>query len=337
MDQQVTVRAEPGSTLTSVTVTSDQGRPVAGELATSGGGWHSTGPLTAATRYTVTSVTAGQGSQGLTTTSTFTTLDPPVTARLTLNVGDGQTVGVGMPIVLQFNRPVKNKDAALKTLTVTTTPAVDGAWRWINDQSVWWRPEEFWPSGTRVHVQAAIDAAELAPGVWGQRTYTSDFSIGSAIISTVDVAKHTLTVTKDGALVRVIPVTAGKSTPDGKFLTRSGIKVIIEKAESTRMNASTTGTVKDDPEFYDVIEHWTMRLTWSGEYLHARPGSEGAFGKANISHGCTGMSTENAKWLFTFSKVGDVVIYKNSPRPLEWGNGYTPWQMDYDTWASGTS
>jgi hypothetical protein len=48
------------------------------------------------------------------------------------------------------------------------------------------------------------------------------------------------------------------------------------------------------------------------------------------------MSTANAVWLFQHSKVGDVVIYRNSHRPLEWGNGYTAWDMPFSTWASGT-
>src|SRR3546814_4973900 len=39
---------------------------------------------------------------------------------------------------------------------------------------------------------------------------------------------------------------------------------------------------------------WAMRLTYSGEFIHAAPWSVGSQGSANVSHGCTGMSTENA-------------------------------------------
>ena len=41
-----------------------------------------------------------------------------------------------------------------------------------------------------------------------------------------------------------------------------------------------------------------MRLTYSGEFLHAAPWSVGSQGYANVSHGCTGMSTANAQWLY---------------------------------------
>jgi lipoprotein-anchoring transpeptidase ErfK/SrfK len=107
------------------------------------------------------------------------------------------------------------------------------------------------------------------------------------------------------------------------------------KQAELRMDSRTLGiTDETDPDFYDEIEHWTMRLTFSGEFLHARPGSEAYFGRQNVSHGCTGMSMANAKWLFEHSKVGDVVVYTGSTRELEWGNGYTAWEMPYAEWAA---
>jgi hypothetical protein len=131
--------------------------------------------------------------------------------------------------------------------------------------------------------------------------------------------------------VRVLPVTTG--LPTAKYRTRGGIKVIMDKRPVENMDAETTGTKKDDPEYYNLKVQWAMRLTWSGEYLHAAPWSVGSQGRANVSHGCTGMSTANAKWMYDFSKIGDVVVYKNSTRPLEPGNGYTAWELSWEKWA----
>ena len=332
MDQQVTVTADQGA-LTTVEVKGSGGKLLDGEFDGSRSSWRSTGALAGSSAYAVTAVATSADGRASTRSSTFSTLRPASTSSVVLIPGDDWKVGVGMPIVVQFGRTVSNKDAAVKTLTVTTTPVVEGAWHWMNNQSVWWRPKEYWPAGAKVEVKAAIDGAELSKGVWGKRTYTSRFEIGDAVISTVDMQKHTMTVRKNGALVRVVPITTGKPG----FVTRSGIKVIMDKQESVRMDATTTGTDSKDPEFYNQIEHWAMRLTWSGEYLHARPGSEGAFGRYNVSHGCTGMSNGNAKWMFDFSRIGDVVIYTGSTKPLEWGNGYTAWEMSWEKWSANSS
>jgi lipoprotein-anchoring transpeptidase ErfK/SrfK len=284
--------------------------------------------LAADTAYTVTATSDAAGAAP--STATFRTLKPARRAAMTFNVGDGQVAGVGLPIVVRFLSPVTNRDAIIKALTVTTTPQVEGAWRAMPDNQFMWRPKEYWPTGTKVHVRADVGAVEVARGVWGQRTYTSDFTIGSRVISTVDVKKLTLTYQEEGQPPKVLPVTTGRSTPDGKLLTRGGIKVIMDKGQWVKM----VGT--DPQDAYDVKVQWAMRLTNSGEYLHARPESERNhdFGVRNASHGCTGLSTANAKWLFDHSKVGDVVQYVNSPRGLDPWNGWSVWQLSYDQWST---
>ena len=339
-DAAVAVQVQRGA-LTGVQVRSAKGEQVKGQLDADGGSWHSTGALTVATTYTVTATASGvDGAAPVTKTSTFTTLKPAAYNGARLNVGDDQTVGVGMPIIIRFDRAVRNTDAVLKALTVTTSPQVEGSWHWMEasqwvgrNTEVWFRPKEYWPAGTKVTMTANLGGVELSPGVWGRRTYSTRFTVGDAVIDTVDMAKHTLTMRKNGAAVRTIPVTTGKAGP--QWSTRNGIKVISEKAAELRMDSSSIG-VKDqaDPDFYNEIEHWTMRLTYSGEFLHARPGSEWAFGKQNVSHGCTGMSMADAKWLFDHSRIGDVVVYTGGTRALESGNGLTAWQTSYDKWSA---
>ncbi len=92
----------------------------------------------------------------------------------------------------------------------------------------------------------------------------------------------------------------------------------MEKFSSIDMDAATTGVDSEDPGYYNIKDvRWAMRLTNSGEFLHAAPWSVGSQGSANVSHGCTGMSTANASWLYSHSRRGDVVHYVHSPRPLE--------------------
>jgi lipoprotein-anchoring transpeptidase ErfK/SrfK len=327
MDKPVTVTAIRGK-LASVQVTTAKGTELTGDLDAAGTTWTSTGVLAADTSYTVTATT--DADDATPATSTFRTLKPARRASMTLNVGDGQVVGVGLPIVARFLSPVKNHEAVIKALAVTTTPQVEGAWRAMPDNQFMWRPKEYWPPGTTVHVQADVGAVEVSSGVWGQRTYTSDFTIGPSVISTVDVKKLTLTYQQQGQPAKVMPVTTGRSTPDGKQLTRGGTKVIMEKGEWVRM----VGT--DPQDAYNVKVQWAMRLTNSGEYLHFRPDSEraGDFGVRNASHGCTGLSQANAKWLYDHSKIGDVVRYVNSKRPLDASNGWSVWQLSYQQWST---
>jgi len=330
-DQAVRVEVASG-TLRTVTVTPAQGKPVAGDLDPTSSSWHNTDALVGGTSYTVAVTATGTDGAPVTTSGSFRTLQPASTISSTIIPGDDWDVGVGMPVIVTFARPVQNRDAAVAGLSVTSTPSVEGAWRWMSKTEVQWRPREYWPSGTKVFVKAALSGVELAPGAWGRRTVTSSFSIGRSRIDTVDVNAHTLTVREDGAVVRTIPVTTGKAG----FQTRNGIKVIMSRESQVRMDAATTGTDSKDPNYYNILVHSALRLTYSGEFLHAAPWSVYAQGRSNVSHGCTGMSDANAQWLFDSSKVGDVVVFTGSTRSLEWGNGYTVWNKTFDEWASGT-
>jgi len=282
--------------------------------------------------YTLTVKAAGEDGVDVDQVRRFTTKSAASLVSSTLIPGDDWVVGVGMPVIVTFTQSVKNRAAAEAALTVTSTPQVAGSWRWMTSREVHWRPQQYWPAGTKVVVRAATSGVELAPGAWGRRTVTSTFTVGRSQISTVDVAAHTLTVTQDGATVRSIPVTTGMAG----FRTRGGTKVVMEKLSEVRMDAATTGTDPKDPNYYNILVNWALRLTYSGEFLHAAPWSVGSQGRANVSHGCTGMSTSNAKWLYDFSQVGDVVVYKNSSRPLEWGNGYTEWNKSFEEWDATT-
>ncbi len=329
-DAAVTVTASSGR-LGTVSVTDDDGVEVPG-AAEDGTTWRSSpGSLRGGATYTVKATAVGADGATVAKTSSFRTMTPPATNRAVLVPGDDWDVGVGMPVVVTFAKAVKNRRGVEKALTVTSTPAVEGAWRWMNDRELQWRPATYWPSGTKVSVRAALGGVETSPGVWGRRTVTTAFGVGPSQISTVDVAKHTMTVRRNGKVVRTIPVTTGKKG----FLTRSGTKVVMSREAQVRMDAATTGTDPKDPEYYDIQVKWALRLTYSGEFLHAAPWSVASQGRRNVSHGCTGMSTAHAKWLYDNSRVGDVVVYRGSSRPLEWGNGYTVWNKPFSAWESG--
>jgi lipoprotein-anchoring transpeptidase ErfK/SrfK len=331
LDKTIKVKVSQGS-LAAVTVTTAKGKTVAGTLSDDKLSWSSKNNLAPGTKYKVSVEAAASDGTKSTSTSSFKTLTPKSTANAYIQPGDGWVVGVGMPVVVNFSRSVstKNRDNVEDALTVKTTKDVEGSWRWISSEQVQWRPKEYWPANTKVKVTSNLAGVELQPGVWGAAKRTSDFNVGSSVISTVDVSGHTLTFRKNGKVIRTIPVTTGKAS----MATRNGIKVIMSRETVHHMRSSTIGIKKGDPDYYDIKARYAMRLTYSGEFLHAAPWSMGSQGRANVSHGCTGMSTADAKWVFDNSKVGDVVIYKNSKRKLETDNGYTAWNMPYSRWKN---
>lgn len=246
----------------------------------------------------------------------------------------GETVGVGMPVVVTFDLPVTDKAAFERHMLVTSTPQQPGAWHWFNDYEARFRPKAYWQAGTDVSVDLDLNSIPAGNGIYGQESRTVDFHIGDANVYKVNAQTHQMQVYSNGGLVRTIPITTGKEG----FTTRSGTKVIIEKFAEKRMNSETVGIASDNPEAYDIDDvQWAMRVTYSGEFVHAAPWSVGSQGYANVSHGCTGMSTENAAWLYAMSKRGDVVEYTGTDRWMTLENGYGDWNEDFATYKAGSA
>ena len=201
---------------------------------------------------------------------------------------DGETVGVGMPVIVTFDLPVTDRATFEKHMTVTSQPAQRGSWYWLSDREAHWRPNSYWKPGTDVSVDLDVNSLPAGNGIYGQESRHIDFAIGDSVVSRVDVAGHVMRIFINGQLARTIPISAGKAGLE----TRSGTKVIIEKFRRKRMNAATIGVDKDDPEYYNIADvQYAMRVTYSGEFLHGAPWSTGSQGSANVSHGCIGMST----------------------------------------------
>ncbi len=245
----------------------------------------------------------------------------------------GETVGVGMPVIVTFDVPVTNRASMERHMSVTTTPKQPGTWSWLSDNVVHYRPKSYWKAGTTVDVDLDVNGVDAGNGIYGQEDREVQFQIGDAHIYKVDMNTHQMKVFSNGKLLRTIPITTGEQP---KFTTRSGIKVIMEKFDSKRMNSETVGITGADAYDIDNVQ-WAMRVTNSGEFVHAAPWSVGSQGYANVSHGCTGMSTDNADWLYHMSVRGDVVDYTGTDRGIEPGNGYSDWNVSWEDYKAGSA
>ncbi|WP_408899069.1 Ig-like domain-containing protein [Nocardioides sp. R1-1] len=334
VDKVVKVRADKG-TLSSVVVRSKAGR-VAGDLRDGGTRWVSSAGLEPGARYRVRAVAQNSAGQSVESTTTFTTQDLGLDQQTYPSVAplQGETVGVGMPVIVTFDLPVQDQASFERHMRVTSTPAQPGSWHWVSSTEAHWRPQQYWQAGTKVSVDVAVNGVAAGGGIYGQEDRTVDFEVGAAHVYKVNARTHQMKVFENGTLLRTLPITTGKAG----FTTRSGVKVIMEKYAQKRMNSETVGIARGSAEAYDIDDvKWAMRLTSSGEFIHAAPWSVGSQGRANVSHGCTGLSTDNAGWLYAMSRRGDVVEYVGTDRPMEPGNGWGDWNVPWQEYVTGSA
>jgi lipoprotein-anchoring transpeptidase ErfK/SrfK len=252
-----------------------------------------------------------------------------------LSPGGGDTVGVGSPVVVTFSRPIPtSKRAAVENaLSVKATPAVVGAWHWMSDQEVHWRPPSYWKTGTKVVLSSDLQNVNFGHGVWGAvgRHHTS-FVIGASHISEVDIATHEMYVYNNGKLIKTFPVSTGRAS----LPTMDGVHIAIEKSRVVDMNSATVGIPQGSPGYYNEIVYWDVRISDGGEFVHAAPWSVAQQGHINVSHGCVNLSPTNAEWFYDWSLRGDVVdVYAGVRPPSATDPGTADWNMSWKKWVAG--
>jgi lipoprotein-anchoring transpeptidase ErfK/SrfK len=322
-----------GGRLRAVRVTGAGGRRLAGRLAGDGRTWVSSGALAPATRYRVVAEALDDAGRPTRRVTTFTTLRPRAELRAAIMPLDGETVGVGLPIGIWFSQPVADRAAVERRLRVTSSKPVTGAWHWFADDEVHYRPRTYWPSGARVTLQARLAGTDAGRGVWGVADRTVRFRIGERRISVVDVRTHRMKVTSGGRTLRVLPVSTGRE----QYPTTNGVHFVLEKTPVKTMDSSTIGIPRDGPGGYYQRVQWSVRISNSGEFVHAAPWSTGAQGRANVSHGCVNLSTANAAWFYRLTRRGDVVEVVGSPRRPGNSFGVADWNMSWSRWLAGSA
>lgn len=325
--------------ITDVTAEDSAGRRLSGELAADGSRWRSTAPPVAGTRYTVrVSTENGDGRPGR-RTLTFDTEPAADGERLKVELGpEPGTYGVGQPLTAELSHGITDsgeRAVVERALQVRSSPAVRGSWHWVDEKTLRYRPAEYWPAHATISVTSALDGLHIREGLYGEGTERHRIRTGDRVVAVTDIDKHTMTFRRNGEVVRTIPVTTGKEG----FRTRNGVKVILAKQQRVRMRGTSVGIAAGSAESYDLMVHWAARLTHSGEYVHGAPWSAGSHGSANVSHGCTGMSTENARWFFNQVRRGDVVVHRGGEgeEMTPFDNGFGDWNLSWRQWRSGSA
>jgi lipoprotein-anchoring transpeptidase ErfK/SrfK len=317
-----------------VRVTTPSGDALDGKVTADGHGWASSAPLAPGTRYKVAVTATDAAGASARRVASFTTLTPSRELKASVMPLDGQSVGVGLPISVWFNHPVPDRAAIERRLKVETSSGLEGAWRWFSDSEVHFRPKRFWPSGERVTLALDLAGARAGPGTWGVADRTVHFRVGVARVSTVNVNTHTMKVAVNGKVVKVLPVSTGRD----KYPTTNGVHFVIEKTQDKLMDSATVNIPRNSPDGYYEHVFWSVRISNSGEFVHAAPWSVGSQGHANVSHGCVNLSTANAQWFFKLAQPGDVVTVVGSPKqPNNWTFGVADWNIPWSKWVAGSA
>lgn len=315
---------------------------VPGAIAADGLSWSpdpAAGRLALAAKYTVDAVALDGHNRRQARHTTFTTYVPEERFIGYFKPEHRSTVGTGMIVSFNFNRPVERRTEVERAITVTSSPAVEVVGHWFGNERLDFRPKAYWKPGTEVTVKVNLRDVEGAPGSYGIQDKTITFTVGRSQVSTVDAAAHTMEVRREGQLLSKVPISAGAP----KTTTYNGKMVVMEMFDVTRMNGQTVGFGGE----YDIpdVPH-AMRLTTSGTFLHGNYWlSPDTFGSSNMSHGCVGLRDDKgggsdtpAGWFFDRTLVGDVVEVVNSQdKVVAANNGLGGWNMSWADWVAGSA
>lgn len=332
VDSPVTVNAGDG-VLGSVNLTNEAGEPVDGRVSPDGLTWMSTEPLGYNKEYTLHTEALGLGGVAR-NTSTFETHSPENLTMPYVLPNDGAVVGVGQPIAVRFDEAIPDRLAAQRAITVKTTPEVDGAFYWLSNSEVRWRPAQYWKPGTIVEVQVKAYGVDFGDGLFGQDDVTTRFTIGDEVIATADDDTKTMTVRRNGEVVSTMPISMGKDrTP-----TDNGTYIIGDKYPFLVMDSSTYGVPVNSADGYRTEVNWATQMSYSGIYVHSAPWSVGSQGSTNVSHGCLNVSPSNARWFFDNTKRGDIVEVVNTVgSTLPGTDGLGDWNIPWAQWKAGNA
>jgi lipoprotein-anchoring transpeptidase ErfK/SrfK len=331
-DQGITVAATGGK-LDQVNAVQG-GKPVAGAFNADHTQWKSTWTLKPGGAYAVDATAKDTKGKAVSASSRFTLQK----ATQTFGISDvtpmpGEKVGVGMPIIVTFDKAIANRAFVEKALEVKSDKNDVGAWHWTSDQQVVFRTQKYWQPHQNVTLTAHMAGVRGLRGVYGTTDVTKSFKIGASNVTVANAKTHYMKVDHDG-VVKKFPISTGMGTTR-EYTTTSGIHLTKEKA--TMVHMVSPGRKPGDPGYYAEDIPLAVRISDRGEYVHLSPGEFDALGHRNVSHGCVRTSSAGAHWFYSIAQRGDVVDVTGTDRKLEPGNGWTFWTQSWESWLKGSA
>jgi lipoprotein-anchoring transpeptidase ErfK/SrfK len=315
-----------------VALTNPQGKVVAGALNRDRTAFTVTEPLGYGVEYTWGGSVVGRDGKAVPVQGSFTTINPDTQVSGQFQLADGQVVGVAAPVIIQFDASITDKASVEKALKVTTEPQVEGSWAWLPDEvggsRAHWRTREYYPAGTKVHVDAKLYGVPFGDGAYGAQDATLTFEIGRRQLVRAEASSHRIQVLDaGGAVIMDFPCSYGEGDLD-RNVTRSGVHVVTEKYEDFYMTNPAAG-------YANIRERFAVRISNNGEFIHANPASSGAQGNTNVTNGCINLSESDAQQYFNSAIYGDPVEVTGTSIQLSYSDGdIWDWAVSWDEWVA---
>jgi lipoprotein-anchoring transpeptidase ErfK/SrfK len=358
----VTVSVKHGK-LKSVQLTNAEGKLVSSEMSSDQTSWQNTEVLGYDKSYTLVAKatqthTGDLKPQTRTVTKRFNTVVPP---NMTMpyfqrpggySLNNGETYGVGIVPIVHWDESISDKAAAQKTVTVTTSPHVNGSFYWdpsdSTNKNLYWRPQHFWKPGTKVTIEVHDYGKQVSPGLWGQADAKISFTIGRKQITVADdnaPKVDKVRVYRDGKLVRTMNTSMGKHTGirvNGNwinFYTLEGTYTVIAHENPAIMSSASYGLPANAEGGYAPEKiYWATKISVDGIYLHELTTTVWYQDNGyDVSHGCLNLNTANATWYYNHSMIGDPVVVRHTGGPTiqVWQGGQ--WTVPWKQWVAGSA
>ena len=325
-----------GGTISWVTFANPEGKSVAGAFSADRTTWTLGEVLGFGKTYTVAGVAVNPAGVQTHIDGTYTTATTREPITTSISPRSGAIVGVAAPVMIRFGIAAADKASIERHVKIVTDPPVEGAWAWITHDggtypSLDWRPKDYWPAGTKVHVEANMYGVKFQDGWYGGDDVSVDFTVGRNQVVKADATTNKVRVLRDGSVVATYNGSFGKGdrTGDPNLVTRSGIHVVMTKDAVYKMSNPQYG-------YENVTEYWAVRISNNGEFIHNNPGTT-AWQLANVNktHGCINLSWNDAKAYFDSAIYGDPVEITGTSIQLSAADGDVyDWAIPWSKWVT---
>ncbi len=258
----------------------------------------------------------------------FTTVSyPPINLGMSISPGNGQQVGMGAVVIVDFTQPVWQpfQQVVQNAIQVQMSQPEPGKWRWFDPYELHFRPEKFWPMGERVTVTAQLNGLFVDNREVTQPNLSQSFTVTSQHFTSINLTTDMAKVYNAGKLVRNMPVSGGK--PGYRSL--DGTLIVLFKAPVVLMDSATIGIPVNSPQGYLLNVYNDVAISSDGYYMHAAPWDIADHGHYNVSYGCIELNPWDAVWFYSFSQPGDVVQITGSPLPATFADGEADWNIPF--------